>query len=132
MTSIASTTSTTQTPATTGTTGAAKSSNGLGKDDFLKLLAAQMKYQNPMDPMDNTQFVAQMANFSTLEQITNLASATSTQNSISMIGRTVSYTGADQQVHSGVVQSVETSGSTSSLTIDGASGIDPSTVFKIA
>jgi flagellar basal-body rod modification protein FlgD len=131
MTAIPSTTSTTQTPAVAGATGA-KSSSALGKDDFLKLLAAQMKYQNPMDPMDNTQFVAQMANFSTLEQITNLASATSTQNSISMIGRTVSYTGSDSQVHTGVVQSVETAGSTSSLTIDGASGIDPSTVFKIA
>jgi flagellar basal-body rod modification protein FlgD len=131
MTSISSTTPTTQTTATAGTTGTGQS-NGLGKDDFLKLLAAQMKYQNPMDPMDNTQFVAQMANFSTLEQITNLASATSVQNSISMIGRTVSYTDSGQQVHTGVVQSVETSGSTSSLTIDGSSGIDPSTVFKIA
>jgi flagellar basal-body rod modification protein FlgD len=131
MTSISSTTPTTQTTATAGTTGTGQS-NGLGKDDFLKLLAAQMKYQNPMDPMDNTQFVAQMANFSTLEQITNLASATSVQNSIAMIGRTVSYTDAGQQVHTGVVQSVETSGSTSSLTIDGSSGIDPSTVFKIA
>jgi flagellar basal-body rod modification protein FlgD len=128
MSAIPSTNATTPaatTPAATGKT------NQLGKDDFLKLLAAQMKYQNPMEPMDNTQFVSQMANFSSLEQITNLATAQSTQNSISMIGRSVSYTDTDQIVRSGVVQSVETSGANSSLTIDGVSGINPSSVFKI-
>jgi len=132
MSSIPATNATTPTP--TGTTGttASNPTSALGKDDFLKLLAAQMKYQNPMDPMDNTQFVSQMANFSSLEQITNLASAQSTQNSISMIGRSVSYTGTDKIVRTGVVQSVVTSGSTPSLTIDGVSGINPSSVFKIS
>ncbi len=47
----------------------------LGKDDFLKLLTAQLRNQNPLSSMENTEFVAQMAQFSALEGITNMAKA---------------------------------------------------------
>jgi flagellar basal-body rod modification protein FlgD len=47
--------------------------NELGKDAFLQLMAAQMSTQNPLEPMDNTQFVAQLAQFSSLEQMQNIA-----------------------------------------------------------
>lgn len=53
-------------------TGAAPSSKALGQDSFLKLLITQLKNQNPLDPQDNTAFVAQLAQFSSLQGIQNL------------------------------------------------------------
>ena len=81
----------------------AKAGDSLGKDDFLRMLTAQLQYQNPLDPMNDQEFVAQMAQFSSLEQLQNM-NATMTQNSqwnmllsqtinntmaTSLIGRTV-------------------------------------------
>ncbi len=61
--SVNSSTSTSQTNTTSSTTSA-----NLNYDSFLKLLTAQMQYQDPTKPMDATQFVAQLASFSNVEQ----------------------------------------------------------------
>jgi flagellar basal-body rod modification protein FlgD len=53
------------------------SSNALNKEDFLNLLMAQMKNQNPLEPINNQEFVAQLTSFSSLEQLENLNQRTS-------------------------------------------------------
>lgn len=71
-------------------------SQTLGKDDFLKILMAQMTNQDPTEPLDNTQFVAQMAQFSSLEQMLNMSNNFEKLNTLvsssqaeNLLGRTV-------------------------------------------
>lgn len=57
----------------TNTSAAAKADQSLGKDQFLKILIAQLKNQDPMNPMKDQEFIAQMAQFSSVEQLSNMA-----------------------------------------------------------
>lgn len=73
------------------------STTSLGKQDFMKLLLAQMKNQDPLEPMESTQFAAQLAQFSSLEQLTNMNTELTNQGvnqmtigyaqSVNMIGK---------------------------------------------
>ena len=80
-------------------------SQQLGKDDFLKLLITQLAHQDPLSPMENTEFIAQMAQFSSLEQITNmstgftrLASMLNNSEASSVIGKTVDIVSGETRV----------------------------------
>src|SRR4051812_34664990 len=55
----------------------------IDKNSFLKLLTAQLRYQNPMDPMNDAQFVGQLAQFSTVEGIQQLNSSMSAMSQVS-------------------------------------------------
>ena len=95
----------------------------LDKDAFLQLLVTQMQYQDPLEPTDNTQYVSQLATFSTLEEMQNMGSTMSRQSASSLVGQYVfmeetSATG-DTKTVEGTVDYVTFSGSKTYLSIDG-------------
>lgn len=87
-----------------------KENKTLGMQDFLNLLVAQMTNQDAMNPMDNTEFIAQMAQFSSLQAMTDLSKVTMQGQATSLIGKNVvvaKYNSKGQlEVQEGVVQRV--------------------------
>lgn len=63
--------------------------NGMDKDAFLQLLVAQMKYQDPLEPTSNTEYISQYATFSELEQMQNMSSTLELSRASSMVGQVV-------------------------------------------
>src|SRR3954452_16695546 len=130
MTDTPAVSSTTSTPKPTPSQVQRKTGGALGKDDFLKLMVAQLQHQDPMNPMQDSDMMGQMASFSSLEQITNMAAANQTiatnlqsTSAIGLIGRTVTWTDADDLTHTGVVEKVTTTSGKPTLTVDGTEGV---------
>ena len=67
----------------------AASSSSLDKDAFLQLLVAQMKYQDPLEPTSNTEYISQYATFSELEQMQNMSASMDLFRASSLVGQTV-------------------------------------------
>ncbi len=63
--------------------------NGMDKDAFLQLLVAQMKYQDPLEPTSNTEYVSQYATFSELEEMQNMSSSMELSRASGLVGKTV-------------------------------------------
>ena len=116
-----------------GTTATSSSSTDLSstskvdKDMFLKLMVAQLKNQDPMNPTDSSQFLAQTAQFTSLEKLTDVADQTTQALSAQLafgasglVGRSVTYTGADGAEKTGTVSTVSFTGNGPMLGIDGS------------
>lgn len=71
------------------------------KQAFLQLLVTQLKNQNPLDPADNQQFLAQLAQFNTLEQMQNMARASNYGYGLGLLGRMVTALDPDGQAFTG-------------------------------
>lgn len=65
------------------------SGSSLDKDAFLQLLVAQMKYQDPLEPTSNTEYISQFATFSELEQMQNMSASMDLSRASSLVGKTV-------------------------------------------
>lgn len=102
--------------------------NSLTQQDFLKVLLTQLTYQDPMKPMDNQQFMAQMAQFTSLEQtqqlnnkIETLIGNQSALQSVGLLGRTVDITTASGTV-TGTVTSLSLAGVTPLIALTTTAG----------
>ena len=121
--------------ATTSTTStgegiSATGDSSLGKDDFLKILVAQLEAQDPLAPMEGQEFASQLAQFSSLEQLTNVNTnletsqafdvALSNNSTINLIGKTVDAPGNTIDLKSGEVETLSFSvdSDASEVTID--------------
>ncbi|MGI6734236.1 MAG: flagellar hook assembly protein FlgD [Anaerovoracaceae bacterium] len=108
---------------TMNTTESKSKNNGLTMDDFFKLMVAQLANQDMFNPVDDTQFIAQMAQFSMVQALSELSQASATAYSVSLIGKeaTVAQMGSDgtMMVHKGIVDSVILYNGSPQITIDG-------------
>ena len=110
----------------------AKPSGEMGKDDFLKLLVGQLRHQDPMNPMEDKDFMGQMAQFSQLEQMTNVASTLQNERAFNLLGRDVTYNDDETgELKTGKVEKVSIEGTKTTLTIGGASGIATDAVTEV-
>ncbi len=97
-----------------------KNNSDLDVNDFLKLLAAQMQYQDPLEPTDNTQYIAQMATFTQVSATTSMNERVQQQTASNLVGKyVIVQSGIDAtQLVAGKVQSWEKIDGTIYLRID--------------
>jgi flagellar basal-body rod modification protein FlgD len=109
-----------------------KPSGEMGKDDFLKLLVGQLRHQDPMNPMEDKDFMGQMAQFSQLEQMTNVASTLQNERAFNLIGREVSYNNKETgELKTGIVEKVSIEAGKTTLTIGGVSKIETAAITEV-
>lgn len=130
------------------TTEPRKAGDNLGKDDFLKLLITQLQNQDPSNPMDNSEFIAQMATFSTLEQMVNIGTKLDTmiennkQTSLvqysSFVGKEVDWQSIDESGEeavidqgTGVIESVQFKDNQVSFLLEDGTKLEPANISQV-
>ncbi|MEK3886972.1 flagellar hook assembly protein FlgD [Bacillus sp. FSL K6-3431] len=122
----------------------------LGKDDFLKILMVQLQNQDPMNPMEDKDFIAQMATFSSLEQMTNmnisiekmveLESQTSLIAFNQFVGKDVTWHKMDESAETGestvtqgngIVKTVQFMGDTVKLILEDGTELAPANISQV-
>jgi len=98
-------------------------SNGYDQDAFMKILSAQMKYQDPLEPTSNTEYISQYAQFTQVEQLSNMANAMSLSRASDLVGKVVimetTNSSGETSYVQGKVDYVTYSGNDALLNIDG-------------
>lgn len=114
-----------------GGASTASANSSLTLQDFMRVLMTQLTYQDPLKPMDNQEFMAQIAQFTTLQQTQELNTSMqalvlnqAAQQSVGLIGRTVSVVTGTSTV-SGTVTSIDLSGTTPQLSVRTTTGTLP-------
>lgn len=97
-----------------------KGTDDLGKQEFLTLLVAQMQYQDPLNPSSDTEWISQMASFSSLEQMENMNNTISNSQVFSMIGSTVTIAQDNGKEIEGIVDYVTMSRGVAMLSVQGS------------
>ncbi len=127
MSTVTSATQSAGTGVTPDTTTVRTPVKTLGQEDFLKLLSLQFQSQDPLKPMDDTSFLAQMAQFTSLQQMSSLTTEIDQMRSdqqklasTSDLGRSVTMDDGNGKTVTGTVSAVDTSGATPQLKVNGA------------
>ena len=114
---------------TTSAIDGTSSAQTLTLQDFLQVLTTQLTYQDPLKPLDNQQFMAQIAQFTTLEQTQQMTSnlqslvlSQSAQQSVGLLGRKVSFTSSTGP-GTGTVTGVDLSGTTPAFSVTNTNGL---------
>jgi flagellar basal-body rod modification protein FlgD len=108
------------TAAVNSTDSLASATSTLNQNDFLKLLVAQMQYQDPMNPQSDTQMASQMAQFTSLQQATQSTSALAMIQANGLVGNTVTLQIDSQTTANGVVQGVVLNSGTPQIMVGGS------------
>ncbi|MFB5281447.1 flagellar hook assembly protein FlgD [Peribacillus sp. Hz7] len=127
-----------------------KAGDNLGKDDFLKLFITQLQNQDPSSPMDNSEFIAQMATFSTMEQMINIGSKIDTliennkQNDLlnysTFVGKEIKWHSLEESENSeeatvtegtGVIQSVQYKGDNVYFLLEDGKKLEPGNISEV-
>jgi flagellar basal-body rod modification protein FlgD len=103
----------------------------LGQNDFLKLMVAQLQAQNPLEPGNPNEFVNELAQMTQVEQTTNLANANELSGAVQLIGHKVTFHGASGEVNAGIVQSVQSDSSGTTVTVEGIPGVKLSAITEV-
>lgn len=103
----------------------------LGQNDFLKLMIAQLQAQNPLEPSNANEYVNELAQLTQVEQTTNLAQASELSSAVQLIGRTVSFNSAQGVLVRGKVESVQSTVSGTTITVEGVAGVKLTSIVEV-